>query len=451
MSSVHVPRESVNDQSVLVQKVLVPSGGTVAADQVVVEIETSKTVIEITAPEAGLLQHALREGQEIEVGALLFTVGEAATPAEPTPVAVESSISKQAAVAAPSDISVSAPAPVPAPALETAVSAASGQPPLLSKAAQAAAAQLGRPLDAFAGRWVTRADIERGRPAETRAENAASSEPRSAMPAALPIPMSLPTLAYAEKAQPMRKRAEVENLIKGHHAETVSTIGVRIALPGTRIVEPSFLFRDSISDLVMFEGARLLRQFPELNAFHLDAKRAGHYEAVNFGVSFDNVANLKVLTLHDADRITLPDLHSRFSDLLDLFESNKPIPADLLGTSTVTISDLSTTGASFMLPLINGHQSLILGVVRHNSRQFEIFASFDHRVSEGLRVTRFLEALRDRIVSHYRDGSGYARLCCGFCAKTMQDELRLGNRGLINMTLPSGDTALVCRNCFEGR
>ena len=168
-------------------------------------------------------------------------------------------------------------------------------------------------------------------------------------------------------------------------------------------------------------------------------------------MSFDNVQNLKVLTLRAADKLSLPELHREFSSLLDLFESGKPIPAELLGTSTVTISDLSTTGASFMLPLINGQQALILGVVKHDARHFEVFASFDHRVSEGLRVTRFLEALRDRVLSHYRDADGHADLACSICSKRMRDELRLGGRGFVNMTLPDGESAMLCRNCFEGR
>ena len=92
----------------------------------------------------------------------------------------------------------------------------------------------------------------------------------------------------------------------------------------------------------------------------------------------------------------------------------------------------------------------LLGVRFATSPLIEVFASFDHRVTEGLRVTRFLEALRDRVVSHYRDGQGHARLACRTCGKTMQDEVRLGNRGMVNMTLPSGENALLCRNCFEG-
>lgn len=445
MTQVFVPRESVNDQTVLVRRVLVSTGTAVQTDMVVVEIETSKTALEIQAPCVGVVIHSLHEGQEVEVGALLFTVQNANTPPPAAAPTTPSPEGKRIA-SAEQDADPAQPA-VPSAALnETA---------LFSKAAQAAASRLGASLDAFQGRWVTRADIERGRLAEacaelvptpTNAERAPAKE--SGATPKMPLPVGL---TYHERTQSMRKRAEVDSLTLGQHAETTSTIGIVISLPGSRLVAPDFLFRDSISDLVVFESARLFKEYPELNAFNIDGRRIGIYADVNFGISFDNVANLKVLTLRNADRLDLLQLQRGISDLLDVFESDKPISAELLGGATVTLSDLSATGASFMLPLLNGKQSMILGIIKKSLSAFEILASFDHRVTEGLRVTRFLEALRDRILSHYRDGQGHVRIACRFCGKSMQDELRFGHRGMLNMTLPSGETAVLCRNCFEGR
>lgn len=434
MTQVFVPRESVNDQTVIVQKIHVASGSSVAAGEVIVEIETSKTVIEIQAPEPGVVTHVLKVADEVEVGTLLFSVNEA----DMHTATVTNEISSKAQVSENLDVVASA-------------TSLHGQPALLSRAAETAAKAAGISLEIFRGRWVTLADIRRGRPADTLAEARDFHAPVNSLVAAAASTPMLPALPHQVQTNSMRKRVEIENLVKGRHAETASTIGLRIDLPGDRIVAPDFLFADSISDLVIFEGARLLRQFPELNAFHIDERSNGRYESIDFGISFDNVHNLKVLTLRHADTLGLSDLHREFSGLLDLFESNKPIPSELLGTSTVTISDLSTTSASFMLPLLNGQQSLILGIVKHNRRQFEVFATFDHRVSEGLRVTRFLEALRERVLSHYRDGHGYVALSCSICAKSMHDEMRLGGRGFINMTLPNGDNAMLCRNCFEGR
>ncbi len=54
MIEVHVPRESVNDDSVIVQRVLLDKGTVIRAGDAVVEIETSKTTMEITAPVGGV-------------------------------------------------------------------------------------------------------------------------------------------------------------------------------------------------------------------------------------------------------------------------------------------------------------------------------------------------------------------------------------------------------------
>jgi pyruvate/2-oxoglutarate dehydrogenase complex dihydrolipoamide acyltransferase (E2) component len=428
MTIVHVPRESVNDHSVIIQHVLVESGSLVTQGQVICEIETSKTVIEVAAPEAGVVTHTLSNGKEIEVGAVLFDIADGMLLPASDLRNDEPSIQNDSLNT--SEIMIS--------------------PPLLSKAAAEYAQSRKISLNGFRACWVTRADLERGYPADTLSESrrinadSANQEPTI-------IVRDLPTLPYEEKSLTMRKRAEINSLVKAGHAETASTIAIKVTLPGSRLVAPDFLFKESITDLIIFEGSRLLVRYPELNAFYIDEKRIGYYKNINFGVSFDNVSNLKVLTIKDTNLLSLSELHLNFSKLLDLFESNQTISTEILGTSTVTISDLSSTSASFMLPLINGNQSLIIGVVKHSQRLFEIFATFDHRLSEGLRVSRFLEDLRKRVVSHYRDEEGRPNLYCEICKKSMRDELLLGNRGLLNLTLPTGDNVLMCRNCFEGR
>jgi|SRR5579885_2130689 len=438
MTEVLVPRESVNDDTVIVQKILVASGTIVAAGAPVVEIETSKTNIEMTAPTGGRIIHHLRVGSEVAVGELLFRVNDAQGESQE----LGGSYAPKRAETAGNDAGSSA---------------AAGMPPLLSRAASAMAARAAADLSRFAGRWVTTDDLREKKGGEFRDEagltakeeedegtevlsHGASRQPRVTV-----------RVAYKEVARSKRKRAEVEILVGGSHESTTSCIGIRIRLPGKRIALAPALFENGIADLIVFEAARLLKQYPELNGFHLNERANGYYDEVNFGISFDNRHNLKVLALTHADKKGLGDIQREFMDLLELYESGKSIPADLLETSTVTLSDLSITDASYMLPLLNGRQSLILGVVRRSRAEFELFASFDHRLSEGLQVARFLEELRDRVISHYLDEQGNAYMSCDICGKSMNDEARLGSRGFVKIVLPSGAEAGVCRNCFEGR
>ena len=156
------------------------------------------------------------------------------------------------------------------------------------------------------------------------------------------------------------------------------------------------------------------------------------------------------MSIKNSDQLSLTNLQDEVINLLDLYESSQTIPIDLLTTSTVTISDLSRTEASFIFPLINGYQSLILGVVRPQPNIYSIYATFDHRVSEGLRVTEFLSELKSRILSYYLARDEVISLTCYACEKTMAEEISLRHRGFIKITLPSGNEANLCRNCFEG-
>lgn len=247
-----------------------------------------------------------------------------------------------------------------------------------------------------------------------------------------------------------RKQSEIKNLQIGNHQATSSTIGIDIKVPGKRIIDPPFLFNNNISDLIVFEGSKLLRKYPELNAVYMGPKFFGKYEDVNFGWSFDGGSNLKVLAIKNSDKMSLLELHLEVERLLELYESNQNISMDLLTSSTVTISDLSKTDATFIFPLINGYQSLILGVVSKAQNNFSIYATFDHRVSEGLTVTKFLTELKSRILSYFVDKDGRANLVCYACEKSMAEELSLGKRGFIKITLPNGDDTNLCRNCFDG-
>lgn len=202
--------------------------------------------------------------------------------------------------------------------------------------------------------------------------------------------------------------------------------------------------------MIVFEASRLLKKYSELNAVYFDSKNYGKYEEINFGWSFDSGANLKVLAIKNADQLSLVEIHREVEKLLELYESKQTIPMDLLNSATVTISDLSKTDASFMQPLINGYQSLIIGVVKRNKNDFELYATFDHRISEGLRVTEFLTELKNRILSYYIDQNGITTLTCYACEKSMAEEVSLRNIGFIKITLPNGNGANICRNCFEG-
>ncbi|MBU3538244.1 2-oxo acid dehydrogenase subunit E2 [Polynucleobacter sp. UK-Gri1-W3] len=422
MIEILVPRENVNDESVIILEVNFASGSKVKKGDVIVSIETSKTNIDIDAPEDGVVAHKLEKGDEVDVGSLLFTLAsgqdfEVEIRGQSNAHSIESNLGNQKLKAK------------------------------FSIAAIKRAKELGVNLSQFDHGWLTSIDVEKhaGVSIPIAIYQYAATDKKPEIKDA-PVLASTSTKVTLSK----RKQAEAKNLIAGDHGSTTSTIGIEIKLLGERLVVPPFLFKDSISDLIAFEASKLLRQYPELNGSYIDEKTWAQYGQVNFGWSFDNGKNLKVLAIKNADTLSLGDLQGEVGRLLDLYDSGTTIPMDLLNESTVTFSDLSRSPASFMYPLINGHQTLILGVVRKSKYTFEIFASFDHRVSEGLSVVNFLTELKSRVLSYFFDKNGVVKLSCYACGKSMVEELGLGHRGFIKMTLANGEDENLCRNCFEG-
>lgn len=423
MIEILVPRENVNDDSVVILQINFSSGSWVKRGDVVVSVETSKTNIDIEAPQDGVITHHLKAGSEVNVGELLFSLNRIQEPERK--IERKSNIENSEIISNSSELTAK-----------------------FSIAAKNRAKELGISLNQFNRGWVTSFEIEKS--AGIVAPKFIWQQATSAKVISDNSREPCLVVSSAKRAISKRKQAEAQSLLVGNHGNTTSTIGIGVELTGERLIEPPFLFKDGISDLIVFEAAKLLRQYPELNGSYINEKTWSQYEQVNFGWSFDNGKNLKVLAIKDADNLSLSALQGEVVRLLELYDSGETIPLELLTNSTVTFSDLSRTSASFMLPLINGNQSLILGLARKSKYTYEIFASFDHRISEGLSVANFLAQLKSRLLSYYLDNNGVANVSCYACGKPMVEELSLGHRGFVKITLANGEGEHLCRNCFEG-
>ena len=94
-TSVIIPQENVNDESVTLLSWSVPNGENVVQGQMIAEIETSKAVMEIEAPASGILVYSIEPGSDIDVGATLCTIqgNESIVESSETSTVVESSTS----------------------------------------------------------------------------------------------------------------------------------------------------------------------------------------------------------------------------------------------------------------------------------------------------------------------------------------------------------------------
>src|SRR5580658_1420948 len=71
---VTIPQETVNDESVRILAWKVASGSKVEKDQQLCEVETSKAVMDIEAPEAGVVVYSAAAGDEVPVGSTICQI-----------------------------------------------------------------------------------------------------------------------------------------------------------------------------------------------------------------------------------------------------------------------------------------------------------------------------------------------------------------------------------------
>jgi len=416
MIEVMVPRETVNDESVRISKIYFEDGAPVQEGEVVVEVETSKTNIEVVSPKSGYVRHSMKVGADFKIATILFKIDfekKDSRSGENSGVVGE--------IESPSAVIMQK----------------------LSKKAEERLLKMGSSftdLPQFA--WVTSKDFE----PEVNSSYAIQNE---LLEKFSDVALSSEGISAELNVFSKRKLAEIKALSNGARKALPSLISIDLTISNERLVDPPYIFRNSISDLVIFESAKLLRGYPDLNSSYVSDQHFKRHPDVHFGVSFDNGSNLKVLTLKHADEKQLQEIQTSFMELLELYDSGGAIEADLLGGSTITVSDLSNTAASFMHPLLNGDQAMIIGIVRSTNSSYRLISGFDHRLSEGLAVSKFLEELAVRIKSHFKE-TAYFEASCYRCEKSLKDEIGEGSPGLLKIIKSNGDEVCVCRSCFNG-
>jgi pyruvate/2-oxoglutarate dehydrogenase complex dihydrolipoamide acyltransferase (E2) component len=104
-----------------------------------------------------------------------------------------------------------------------------------------------------------------------------------------------------------------------------------------------------------------------------------------------------VPVVKDAARLSLRDVAVAVRDLTLRYMRDELAIQDVTG-GTFTITDLSGEGVVHFLPVLNDRQSAILGLcAERGGTTRDLVLTFDHRLSDGMRAARFLNALRARL------------------------------------------------------
>jgi len=365
----------------------VEEGQLVEEDQVLLEVETDKAVVEIPSPVSGVIQKRLvKEGEVINVGDVMVVIGD--TGEEPGRVS-----SKPEKKPEPESREFK----VPGPAL--AIAAA----PATRRLAREMGVDLGAVRGTGPGGRITPEDVKLA---------SQGGEPGVKKAAVDLEEVGADGLEERVKMRGVRKRvseAMVTSVRKIPHVTHVDEVEVTHLIRLRRdIMKRWEEERSKLSFLpfIVKAVALTLKDFPAMNASVDDATEEIVYKKYyNIGMATATPDGLIVPVIKNADRLSILELSDEIDRLAEATRARK-VPLDDLHGATFSITNYGSIGGLFGTPIIHYPETAILGIGsffkkvilvdgQAVERDFAYFSlSFDHRVADGADSAEFVNVLK---------------------------------------------------------
>ena len=374
-------------------------GDSIARDEILIDIETDKVVLEVPSPGAGVLVEIIKnDGETVVSGELIARIDTEA-------------VAGAAAEAPKAAAAVAAPAPAAAVAAGTASPSARK---ILDEKGVAAADVAG----SGRGGRVTKEDAVAAQP-----KAAAPSGPVAAPAAAkavLPMPATGIDIANrTEQRVPMsRLRARIaERLLQSQATNAILTtfnevnMGPIMALRkqyGEKF-EKAHGVRLGFMGFFVKAACAALQKFPVLNA-SVDGNDVVYHGFIDIGIAVGSPRGLVVPIIRNADQMSIAEIEKKIAEFGAKAKDGKLSIEDLTG-GTFSISNGGIFGSMMSTPIINPPQSAILGIHATKDRAMVengqvvvrpinyLAMSYDHRIIDGreavLGLVTMKEALED--------------------------------------------------------
>ncbi|MDR0787161.1 MAG: 2-oxoglutarate dehydrogenase complex dihydrolipoyllysine-residue succinyltransferase [Gemmatimonadota bacterium] len=385
-----------------------PEGAAVKKGEVLVELETDKITVEVSADQDGVLgKIEKREGETVGVGDLLgvLNAGDAAS-AAPAPAPAAAPASAPAAQA-------TAPASSPAPAAAQ-----------TSPAARVIAAEQGIDISTVPGTGpnarVTKSDVVNAAAGQATGGQTAQPSAPAAAPSRAPEPAT-PAAPSARSDRETRERmSRRRQTIARRLVEAQQTTASLTTFNEVDLSKVFELRKRRQDAFVKKHGLKLgfmsfftravvgaLRQFPRLNAeIQGDEIVLKHYYDIGIAVGTDE--GLVVPVVRDADKLSFAEIERKIGELAGRAREGK-LTLDELRGGSFTITNGGTYGSMLSTPILNPPQVGILGM--HNIVEravvvdgkieirpmMYIAMTYDHRIVDGSEAVRFLVAVKQMI------------------------------------------------------
>ena len=392
--------ESVSEATLLTWKK--KPGEAVQADEILIEVETDKVVLEVPAPASGILTEIVKgDGSLVTSGELLARIDTEG----------KATVAPAAATAPAAVASVAAVAAVTAPAAQAAQAGA-----IASPAAAKILADKGMSSVSVAGTGrdgrITKGDA--------LVATAAPAKPAAAPKVALvnpSVPMTQSLDGRPEQRVPMsRLRARVaERLLQSQQDNAILTTFNEVNMQG--VIDLRNLYKDKFEKehgvklgfMSFFVKAAVaaLKRYPILNA-SVDGKDIIYHGYFDIGIAVGSPRGLVVPILRNADQLTIAEIEKTIADFGKRASEGKLGIEEMTG-GTFSISNGGVFGSMLSTPIINPPQAAILGVHATKERAVVekgqivirpinyLAMSYDHRIIDGREAVLGLVAMKEAL------------------------------------------------------
>ena len=374
------------------------AGEAVKRDELLVDIETDKVVIEVVSPADGVLEKIVKgTGDTIVSNELIAIVAEGAGE------------SKSAAKA--ESTSKSEPAAAPEPESKSESKSDSSDEPLLSPAAKKIAQENSLDIDSIKGTG------KNGRVTKEDVMDAVAKKSAPAAQAKIDPTANIDTSSgRVEERVPMsRLRAKVaERLLQASQTTAMLTTFNEVDMA------PIMELRNKYKDLFekSHDGIRLgfmsffvrasieaLKRYPAVNA-SIDGNDIVYHGYQDIGVAVSSPRGLVVPVLRNADHMGLAQIENQIREYGMKAKDGK-LSIDEMTGGTFTISNGGVFGSLLSTPILNPPQTAILGMHKIQERPMAINGevkicpmmylalSYDHRMIDGKEAVQFLVTIKE--------------------------------------------------------
>jgi 2-oxoglutarate dehydrogenase E2 component (dihydrolipoamide succinyltransferase) len=391
------------------------AGEAVKIDEILIEIETDKVVLEVPAPSAGVLAQIVKgDGSTVtsnEVIAMIDSAGKAAA-AAPAPDATASAPTPTAAAPAAATAATTSKAGVAMPAAAK-IMADTGVNP----ASVTGTGKDGRITKGDALAAASTPTISAPKAAAPQAVNVPTSNAPALQPIAAPINVASITEGRPEQRVPMsRLRARVaERLLQSQSTNAILTtfneVNMKPVMDLRNTYKEKFEKEHGVKlgfmSFFVKAAVHALKKYPVINA-SVDGTDIVYHGYFDIGIAVGSPRGLVVPILRNADQMSIAEIEKKIAEFGVKAKDGKLSLEELTG-GTFSISNGGVFGSMLSTPIINPPQSAILGVHATKDRAVVengeivirpmnyLAMSYDHRIIDGREAVLGLVAMKEAL------------------------------------------------------